>query len=118
MLPRSQRLPTKLFDAVLNKGRIIHSPAFYLRTLKISSEDNIKPGQSKISIVVPVKVAKKAVVRNRIRRLSYRAVKKIYGSMLPSICVIVFAKQPVCQMETEDLEKEIKDVFVKAGLLR
>ena len=38
--------------------------------------------------------------------------------MLPSICVIVFAKQPVCQMETEDLEKEIKDVFVKAGLLR
>lgn len=95
-----------------------HSPLFYLRYVKIEPIKGKDIEKSRISAVVPIKIAKKAVQRNKIRRQIYEATRAIYGSIIEGANVIIFAKEAMKEVSFMDMEKGIKDIFVKARLLR
>ena len=113
MLPRSQRLSVAYFNQVMEKGRVTHSPLFLLRFLKTDSA-----GQTRIAAVAPQKIFKKAVQRNKLRRQMYEAVRPLYADVRPQLHVVIFAKAIAATADQATLKKEIKDIFVKAGLLK
>ena len=112
MLKRSNRLSTKQFTEVMEKGRVTHSPLFIMRTLGMqvvsskekgvrSKEDGVRSkrpagragGGSKgentrldirIAAVAPKKVAPTAVLRNGIKRHIYEAVQPLIASITTS----------------------------------
>lgn len=113
MLPRSQRISAEQFKAVMEKGRVNHSSIFLLRSLTDKSFDHARVGAA-----VPVKIAKKAVVRNKTRRRMYAAIRAIYDRLRNDVNAVVFAKQAAIEAEKALLEKEMEQIFVKAGLLK
>jgi ribonuclease P protein component len=98
----------------MEKGRVCHSPLFLLRVRIIAPIEM----QTRIATVVPVKVAKKAVLRNRLRRVMYEAIHPMYVNVKAGQHVIVFAKAAALKATFAEIEKEMKEIFVKAGLLR
>ncbi|MEN9912667.1 MAG: Ribonuclease [Candidatus Parcubacteria bacterium] len=72
----------------------------------------------RVAAVTPQKVSKTATMRNKIRRKAYEAVRTIKASIKPGVHAAVFAKQTVLNAKQVDIAADIKDLFVKAGLLR
>lgn len=96
----------------MEKGRVTHSSLFWLRTLK-------HEGKTKIAVIVPNKVVKTASGRVGLRRRMYEAVKLIHSSIVSdNSLVVICAKEPAVKAEFKDLSKEMKDIFVKSGLLK
>ena len=111
MLKSSQRLSTAGFEAVIEKGRAVHSPLFLLRVLRNGSGTHI-------SAIAPKKVAKTAVSRNKIRRRIYSALKSLYPSLAGGTQAIVSAKTASTKESIAALTDELKGLFVKAGVLK
>jgi len=99
----------------MEKGRVYHSSLFLLRVYKT---DELKSVPPKISAVVPNKVLKTAVKRNYLRRKMYEAVQKIYPEIRTGMHIIVFSKNTAATISFEQLCIGMKEIFVKAGLLR
>ena len=111
MLSRSQRLSGEQLDAVMEKGRATHSSLFWMRTLKYE-------GLTKVAAIAPQKIAKTAVQRNSLRRKMYESIKPFFGSITPNHLIVVCAKEPVKKSVFKDLAKEMREIFVKSGLLK
>jgi ribonuclease P protein component len=94
----------------MKKGRVTHSSLFIMRHIE-------SPG-SRFSAVVPQKVGKKAVTRNAFRRKMYEAMQKLGAMHIKGVHGIVFAKSQVLTAEDAAFIEDMKDLFVKAGLLR
>lgn len=62
MLPKKQRVTTKVLQQIFSSGRKKYFPEF-----KIYYQDNVY-SYPRISVIVPKKLIKKAVVRNQIKR--------------------------------------------------
>jgi ribonuclease P protein component len=110
MLKSSNRLSVEQFNMIMEKGRTIHSPFFYLRFIK-------EPDTTQISATVSKKVAKLAVERNKIRRQMYGSIKKIIKHIQNGYKIIVFAKKTNFG-DSLELEKTLTELFVKAGILK
>ncbi len=100
----------------MEKGRAFHSTLFSLRTCAMPTTEKDQP--TRIAAVVPNKVGKKAVERTRMRRKMYEVVRVFVPNLKPNQLVIVFAKSPALVSATDLLKKEMKEIFVKAGLMR
>jgi ribonuclease P protein component len=111
MLPKSKRLTTAEFDAVMKNGRASHSSLFTLRWTD-SHKD------TRISAVAGQKILKTAVGRNSMRRRIYSSIRKISSRWPKGIHGIIFAKQSAVTAEHKALCIDIESLFVKAGLLR
>ena len=99
----------------MEKGRIAHSPLFLLYTLKNQPD-------TRISAVTPKKVAKTAVGRNSIRRKIYESARTLGGkngeNFVPGIHAIVFAKPAMLKTVKTEIVTDLKNIFVKVGILR
>ena len=71
----------------------------------------------RVANVVPAKIAKKAVQRNQLRRKMYEVIRPIFKQITPGQHIVVFAKSAALLVTFEQLSKEMRDSFVKAGLL-
>ena len=112
MLNRASRLTTKQFNEAMKAGKVIHSPLFMAR---------VQYGTKllRIAAVAPVKIAKTAVLRNRTRRRVYGSVRSLWGSIEGTAHIIIFAKAPFLKTDDADaISGDLKDLFVKAKLLR
>lgn len=112
MLRRSQRLSTKQFDEVIRSGKAVHSAFFLVRTLPAPDK------AVRIAAVTPVKVAKKAVIRNHTRRRIYEAVRPICEAVKEPVLAIIIAKSSALTASLDSLAADLRALFVKAGLLR
>ena len=95
----------------MKNGRVSHSPLFLLRALNGTKD-------TRVSTTVPHKIAKTAVKRNLFRKKLYEAVRLVIPAMVPNTHVAIIAKPQLFEMSQKAIEAEIKDVFVKAKLLR
>ena len=111
MLPSSNRLSVKEFNEVLEKGRVVHNPLFWLRS--IGSTD-----KAKISVICPKKVGKNAVIRNRFRRMVYEMIRTSLFTKTINSKVIVCLKDTVIKSDNAALKASLEDIFVKAKLLK
>lgn len=79
MLPKSRRLPRRNFLATKLHGHPLRFPHFSL----IYLPNNL--GSARFSVVTSAKLNKKAVVRNRLRRLIYASLSQISISNLDAV---------------------------------
>ncbi len=94
-------------------GKSVHSPFLSLRFVKVANL-----GLARVSAVAPQKIAKKAVERNRLRRLMYEALAPVYEGIAPDALIVVLIKAEAVGCKLPILKEKMKEVFVKAGLLK
>ena len=88
MFSKSQRITKKKdFDLIFKKGKVFYSPFFTIRILK--NDLNTQ----RFTVLVSKKVSKKAVDRNKIKRILREAIKK-NQKIFPSNSDSVLYTQP------------------------
>lgn len=119
MLSRKNRISLdRDFKRIFRVGKKASGSFFFIKTLK----NNLN--YPRISIVIGKNIAKKAVKRNKIRRLLNRIIeKKLPRLDKNSDIVVIFQKNPFILEKTKKeleslLEEEVKKAFVRLKLLK
>jgi ribonuclease P protein component len=98
---------------VYARGQIVRGQLFALKYLQ-----NEKRKSYRAAIVVSKKVHKSAVVRNRIRRRLYEAVRlSLPQDMRPIDLVIIVYSESVATIPSEELHSQLKTQLQKARLI-
>ena len=119
MLPKKNRADKKMVEKIFKKGFFIASGSIVLKYIR--ENNNNLPH---ISFIAPKGIAKKAVDRNRLRRVGYSIVKK-YLHLFPVgfVGAFVFGKNSLILFSGRknktsnprlNLENEIKSILKKA----
>jgi ribonuclease P protein component len=106
MLPRTRRISTKLFKELWQKsGRPTRSPHFILRA--IPSLGSV----SRFAVVVPKRIAKSAVVRNRMRRRVYAALHPVLVGHDPQIFGVIVLAADIQGVSLTEMTVEIQSLL-------
>lgn len=99
---------------VYRHGRVVRGPLMALKYVP-----NERRNTYRLSVVVSKKVAKLAVVRNRIRRRLYEAVRRYEQQIaVPhDVVITVFSDVPQT-MPAAELERAVRAQLQQAGLIR
>ena len=95
----------------MKKGKVAHSPLFVMRYLHSGAG-------TQASAVVPQKIVRTSVGRHVLRRKIYESLHPLMADLVSGTHMIVFAKETAISKEVPDMQAELKNLFVKAGLLR
>ena len=112
MIPSTHRLPGHRIPVLLKNGRRFNGEIASLIFLQNESGEN-----SHIAAIVPVKLSKKAVYRNRTRRLIYESIRQNISEIKPGFEIIIMAKKLFAEEKLSDVQKPIMDLLQKAELL-
>jgi ribonuclease P protein component len=112
MLPHEQRIQREEMDKVLARGVLKHSPLFSARILK-TADPHIK-----FSFVVSKKVANTAVLRNKLRRRGYSAVKTLSPGIDSGYSVAFFFKKGVAEVAYTVLAEEVRKFLEINGIYK
>ena len=113
MFAKQYRLKTTNdFKGVFKKGRSVTKEGVLLR---VRPTDGDHP---RIGIIVSKKVAKKAVVRNRIRRILAEAIRPHLGHIRTNADVVVVVLPDFRAEKTRQVNKIIDALFKQAFLLK
>lgn len=105
-LPKTYRFTSKKeFDFVKKNGKIIHAPLF--SSLVLEDKNATIP---KFGVIVSKRIDKKAVVRNRVRRIIYEAVRLLLPEVRQNIRVIFLAKQAVKGKKTQEVIRVMRGI--------
>lgn len=108
MFKRNNRLSKdRDIQKAIKSGRVFFNPNLNLKFLPQVSKS------SKFTVVVGTKVAKKAVTRNRIKRISREEIKK-HINTLPSGDYIVFVKPSAVKTTEEIFLESLKKTLNQA----
>lgn len=111
MLSKKYRVKKfKEFNELFDKGDFKSASSFYIKYTK--NEENY----TKISVVVPKKVAKLAVTRNRIKRQLSEIIRLKYKELKPGYNIILICKPGVLEMQYGQLDREWDYLMEKSGL--
>ncbi len=111
MLSREKRLvKNRDFERVYQRGKRVGAEAFNLNFAANRLD------LSRVGVVVGKKFSKKAVERNKAKRIFREAVKDIYGNIVPGYDVVLFVKKTNTPMKLETAKAELKKALVKGGL--
>lgn len=119
MLPKKNRANKKDIEKLFKNRGFLSCPTLTFRYIKLDNLPKMPIGtistksksdlDSRISFVVPKKVTKSAVLRNKLRRIGYIALEKHLNLLnTPVSGVFSFTKN-----NTDNIENEIKDLLSK-----
>lgn len=111
MLPHSKRLTTELFGKVIEKGQFTHCSFSSIKLLQTALA-------SRFSVSVPKKVAKTAVLRNKLRRRTYSCIRKLYDRIEYGYNGVIVIKDGAQKLPFDVFCAEIENNFVKTGILQ
>lgn len=111
MFKKTNRLTRQDIETVFKNGKNAHTPLFGLSYI---TQNNTQ--SNKYSIVVSKKVAKTAVVRNKLRRRGYSILKKESDVLKNNHHIILFFKKGADRLDFKETTTEIKKALKKAGL--
>lgn len=95
------------------RGKIVRGPFFGLRYIYNSRRDVYRA-----AVVVSKKVSKSAVVRNRIRRRLYEALREHEPAVdKPYDMVFLVYSDKLADMPSTKLKKQVKDAMERAGII-
>ena len=130
MLPKKYRLPAFLIPQVLKKGKRISSKFINLfvcetSTLNLGKFNNPKNKNFSLlissawfAVIIPNKVSKKAVVRNKLKR----QINEVIYANLPNynnqISVIIMVKKGMLLDNFSSIKSEVEKILYQAGLLK
>ena len=103
MLKKENRIRFKEeFSEIKNKGSLLYSPFFGF--LNYQKNDDLK----KFGFIISKKISKKAVDRNRIRRVLSEIVRNNLIKFKDGVRVIFLVKKEILNKKREEIEKEVK----------
>lgn len=104
MLSKKKRLNRANFNKILEKSRRVENNLFSLRARFVDKKESFRA-----SVVVSSKVAKKAVVRNTLKRQIYDILAQNKG--LSGLWAVVYVKKEAVSKEKAEIESSIKSLF-------
>ena len=103
MLKKENRIRSKKeFLEIKNKGRVLYSPFFGFLTCQ--ENDDLK----KFGFIISKKISKKAVDRNKIRRVLSEVVRKNLDKFKNGTRVVFLTKKEILNKKMIEVEKEVK----------
>lgn len=103
MLPKPSRLTRVQLNAVIKSGVVCSTPVFNAKILK-STE-----ASPRYAVAVSTKIAKLAVVRNRLRRIIYEFLPRV-GNGLD---IVIFPRSQVINLTHDQIGTEIDSLLSK-----
>jgi ribonuclease P protein component len=111
MLPQPHRLPGSRIPALLKAKPAFYAPFFILKLTPSSPELPLR-----IGFIVPAKIVKKAVDRNRLRRLLRQAAHPYLKSLQPGHDLLFLARKPLINQQLPTIKAAVKQIFNQAQL--
>jgi len=112
MLPLKNRLKKKKdFENVFAGGKTAKAKYFFLKTIET------KNTESRMGFIVSKKVSKKAVERNRTKRLFREAVRLDVARIKPGYDLVFIVLNSAKEKDLTEIKKEIEFILEKYGLL-
>lgn len=102
MLPKNSRLNLKKDFKWIIKGQVQEGELLKLFFRRGSNQG------PRLGITTPTKVFKRAVDRNRARRLASAGFEKLFKNLPESINILAIAKKGLLDKKTQDVFEEIK----------
>lgn len=89
MLPKNRRIPRKMFPLLSDGAKVFKNNVFLLRFVQGNNKE------SRFCFSVSKKIAKNAVIRNRLRRTGYQLLEKYVPKIKPGVLALFsFRKIP------------------------
>lgn len=109
MFPKNKRIPRKLFVFFKKEAKTFKNELFLIKVSK-------SPDTTRFCFSVSKKVAKSAVVRNKIRRIGYRTLSKYITKIKQNIMVLfVFNKIPE---DNTEINQKILEILKRSNLIK
>ncbi|HUS60037.1 MAG TPA: ribonuclease P protein component [Nevskiaceae bacterium] len=113
MLPKQHRLPLrKEFNRVKKQGQLFQGNLFSLLVASQASPE------IRFAFIVSKKIHKKAVKRNKIRRILAESVQAFLLEIKPGVDAVFLTKKVIIDKNFTEIKKEVKRIFKKASLLK
>lgn len=96
--------------SVYRKGRAVRGTLGSLHVLRDHQR------RMRVTVVVSRKVARSAVIRNRIRRRLYEAIRLRQADLPPAAVVLTVYLDAAATMPAAELQSAVDDLLRKAGL--
>ncbi len=109
MLSKEHRLPAR---TKLSRPLFFKTPLFAVKTGKNGTS------QSRFAFLVRKSVDKRAVVRNRIRRVFRSCIEELLEKISPGYDMLFFLEKGIMDERQENLCKYLKGFLKEKGLLR
>ena len=114
MLPKRHRLPLRTeLKRVQKNGRLYQGKLF---SLLVCQQINDSP--SRFAFIISTKIHKKAVERNRIRRLLTEAIRGNLANVKPGNEAVFLVKKAILKKQFKEVEEEVERLFGRAGVSR
>ncbi len=114
-LPQANRLKHRQdFEAVYKRGKRYSDSHLTLITLT-SEQQEVKA--SKFGISISLKVSKKAVIRNRLKRQIRGVLRSVLEEITPGWRVIIIVKPKAIECKYEHFLRELKELLIKARII-
>lgn len=122
MLASKNRLKKKInFARIEIDGKMIQSKSFGMGIydrLNVYNRDEIKNDESNrkeshFGFIISTKISKKAVVRNRIKRIIAEVIRKRLREITRGLDVVFLIKPAAVKIDKEELEKEVNEIITK-----
>ena len=121
--PKNRLRKMKDFDILFKEGKFVGGQLFTLKIWKIEpdkySRRKYEDGELRIGFVVGLKVSKKAVQRNRIKRQMREIVRLLLkeNKIKKGYHMAIIAKPEILESDYKVIETDINNVLAKAGVL-
>jgi ribonuclease P protein component len=123
VLPKHHRLRrSRDFSQVYRQGRKAASAHLLVRVCSLTPTANAKPEvpsdpappiSPRIGIVVSLKVHKRAVVRNRLKRQVRAALRPLLPRLRPAQWIVISLKPEATECEYGEFLRELEQLFTK-----
>lgn len=116
MLASINRLKKKInFARIEIDGKMIQSYSFGMGVYDRSQdfEGNSNNTDSHFGFIISTKISKKAVVRNRIKRIITEVIRKRLNDIAKGLDVVFLIKPAAVKIDREELEKEVNEIITK-----
>jgi len=125
LLPKPYRLPSYLIPEVLARGKKYYSSLLVLSINNQQSQpkagrpwaETINNPVSRFAIIIPIKVDKRAVKRNKLKRQIREIIKLNIANLKPGSDVIIMAKKTILGKEFNELRKDLEGLLKKTKLV-
>ncbi len=124
VLPKHNRLRrSRDFSQVYQRGRKAVSAHLVVRVWQLPPQTSAPPTTSRpelstrVGIVVSLKVHKRAVVRNRLKRRVRAALRSLLPHLQPNLWVVINLRPEAAQCEYGEFLRELEQLFTKLEVI-
>lgn len=118
MLPKKFRLPGNQIPLVLKRGKRYNFSLFNLVVYNQTTKQPDNQTTSRFSFIVSSKISKRAVIRNRTKRLLSESVRLLVPQIKKGREIIFFAKKALKEEKLQDVLPTIEKNLKKTRLLK